>query len=168
MSLVEMASACRPSKWRYRLLHVGMEFPTTFERYHAIRKAELFAPRGKAAIYQVEHPDESKAGHYPMAFACGSDVVGVVRLDLLSSPIIQMAAIRLVAIDKSAQGHGHGRALINEVEWLARNMRVTLLVMNANVTALGFYTKLGYQPCTWQDPSEGTDTETVQLGKIIG
>lgn len=135
--------------------------------YHGIRKEELFIARGRGQLYNPRHPDESKQGHFPLLLLADGNPVGTVRLDHLPSPTIATAAIRLVAITRKEQGKGHGRVLNERVEMLARNQGVSLLVVNAIHTAVGFYKKVGYVPCAWKDTGQGLDDNITQMVKII-
>jgi len=152
---------------RYRLTLVSPSANDWWQRYHEIRKAELFDARGRGYVYNPNHPDEKKLGNYPFLLMVSGQGIGVVRLDHLPSPIIKTAAIRLVAITQTEQGRGHGRALHNEVERLALKQGVSLLVVNAAVRAVGFYAKLGYARHVWDDPSKGLDAAFVQMAKLI-
>lgn len=152
---------------RYRLTGLVNGDSNLELHYHGIRKEELFIARGRGHLYNPRHPDESKQGHFPLLLLADGNPIGTVRLDHLPSPVIATAAIRLVAITRKEQGKGHGRVLNKRIERLARTHGISLLVVNAIHTAVGFYSKLGYIPCAWKDPSQGLGDDTVQMVKII-
>jgi GNAT superfamily N-acetyltransferase len=52
--------------------------------------------------------------------------------------------LRQMAVYNNLQGKGIGRALMIFAENIARDMGYEILMMHARVTAIGFYTKLGY------------------------
>jgi predicted GNAT family N-acyltransferase len=75
----------------------------------------------------------------------GEKLVGVVMMRILPSSQVQM---RQVAIDSATQGTGVGRKLIEAFEESAREEGASEIVMDARVTAQGFYEKLGYETLT--------------------
>lgn len=134
--------------------------------YHTIRREELFEARGKSG-YNSHHPDEEKEGNHPLIFIADGNPIGTVRLDMLSSTVIKIAAVRMFAITRRRQGEGHGRALHDRLEWFAFSEGVSLLVINAAKSAVDFYSKLGYLPSAWQDSSTGLGDEVFQMAKLI-
>ena len=137
--------------------------PARWHRCHAIREKELFLPERK--IYNRKHAGDKKDGNRTFALWTRNRIIGTARLDLLDSPIVKTAAIRLLAIRRPYQGQGAGRYLMQTLEEFARNKDIDLLVLNARLTAVDFYIKLGYVECSWRDP--GRLSGSLSMGKLL-
>lgn len=48
-------------------------------------------------------------------------------------------------VQTQAQGRGIGRSLMRRIEKLAKKMQISKLVVDASITAVGFYTRCGYK-----------------------
>ena len=108
--------------------------------FHAIRRKVLFENRGKSEVYIENHPDDSRAGNYPLVLVYRGEVVGVVRLDLVENA----CWLRRVAIRDDLQRKGHGRVLLRLAEEVARAEGCDEMKSNAAVEATGFYERCGY------------------------
>lgn len=73
-------------------------------------------------------------------------------------PAVPAERFRFMAVDPVAQGSGVGRALLDEAVSLARARGARLLWANGRDTALGFYTRLGFEVV-----GDGFDDATSQL-----
>lgn len=133
----------------YALLTIVNATEQDVQAFHDIRHAELFAGRG--IEYNPKHPDDWNINRKRLVFYLNKKVIGVATLDLLPSPIIETAALRLVAITRNEQGKGHGRVLMQKIEEFARRHDTQLLLLNARLATVIFYEKLGYQLCEWRD-----------------
>ncbi len=116
-----------------------------WEAYHRIRETVLWEARGRFGVYDRDHPDEHAAGHHPLLLEHEGEIVGVVRIDLLEDA----AWLRRVAIAATAQGGGHGRALLELAAALARGHGATLLRSNVAEDAIGFYERCGWTRVEW-------------------
>ncbi|GGA31692.1 putative acetyltransferase [Kroppenstedtia guangzhouensis] len=83
---------------------------------------------------------EETATHF-LARAAGKPA-GAARFRFLSDGI---GKVERVAVLSSHRGTGMGRALMNAVEEFASNHGVTMIKLHAQIQALPFYRKLGYQ-----------------------
>ena len=108
--------------------------------FHTIRRQVLFENRGKSEIYIENHPDDRKAGNYPLILLHKDIVVGVVRIDV-SEPV---AWLRRVAIREDFQRQGHGRVLLQLAETFAQAHGCNETRSNAAVEAVSFYERCGY------------------------
>ena len=133
--------------------------------YHAIRRAELFEARGRMGVYDPNHPDERRPNHFPLLLKRGGRGLATTRLDVRDDGI---AIVRLVAVVRSEQHKGHGRALAMRTEAFARARGVRKLMVNAAATAVGFYERIGFVRETW-DPAElvGPNADSVQMAKSL-
>ncbi len=136
-----------------------------WEAYHSIRRVELFEARGRIGVYDPDHADERAPGHFPLLLKwCGSGIA-TTRLDVRGSGL---AIVRLVAVVKSEQRKGHGRALAARTEAFARDRGVTKLLVNAASAAVGFYERIGFEREPW-DAAElvGWNADSVQMVKSL-
>lgn len=56
--------------------------------------------------------------------------------------------IRGMATGNESRGKGHGKALVEYAESQLKGLNIPFIWANARTSALGFYKKLGYQPCS--------------------
>jgi GNAT superfamily N-acetyltransferase len=120
---------------RYRLHRPAS--PEEWGAYHDIRRRVAF----EAGEDVDDDPDEYADGHFPLLLTLGSAAIGTIRIDSLNNG---NAALRLVAIDPSRQGEGHGRILLREAEGFARDIGCRRAVVYATPEAAGFYAAAGY------------------------
>jgi len=118
--------------------------PEDWETYHRIRRDVLL----EARKYAIELADELAPGHHPHLLWLDAQPIGTIRIDLVAP---DRAAMRLVAIDPSRQGRGHGRALLRLAEDFARRLGCEKAVVYATLDAVGFYNKTGYSEEDWDD-----------------
>jgi N-acetylglutamate synthase-like GNAT family acetyltransferase len=139
--------------------------PEEWERYHFIRRTELFEARGRFGVYDPKHADEFLPNHFPLLLKLDGQGIATTRLDIRDGDV---AIVRLVAVVRSEQGRGHGRVLAARTEAFARDLGVAKLVVNAAANAVGFYQRLGFLPEPW-DPSElvGWNADSVQMAKCL-
>jgi N-acetylglutamate synthase-like GNAT family acetyltransferase len=147
----------------YLLAHV--ETPEDWRVYHAIRLAELFEAHGNGALYDPDHPDERKPGHFPLLLKLDGRAIGTTRIDILERGV---AGFRAVAIARQEQRRGHGRVLNAESETFARDRGATKFVVNAHPTAVGYWERMGFIREDF-NPAElcGTAAVCIQMAKYL-
>jgi GNAT superfamily N-acetyltransferase len=133
--------------------------------YHAIRRAALFEERGRGAVYNENHPDESKAGNAPMLLMVDDRPVGTVRVDM--PPMADYAILRLVAVTAAERNKGHGGHLLTLVEKFARAHGRRRLVLNAAAAAVNFYRRNGFVERVWDEAEARMAGTNVQMVKEI-
>jgi GNAT superfamily N-acetyltransferase len=124
---------------------------------HDIRRKVLFENRGKLDTYIENHPDDFKAGHYPLLLVYKNVVIGVVRIDVEGA----VAWLRRVAIREDLQQQGHGRVLLRLAEAFAKARGCDEVRSNAAVEAVEFYERCGYV----RDVSEPAPVNSVRVRK---
>ena len=124
----------------YRLIETST--PDYWNSYHTIRKRILWESRGLSGVYRDDHPDEVKAGNFPMILLLEDKIIGVVRIDI--DPERKLATMRRVAIIEREQRKGHGRTLVELVERFAANHACNRIEVAAANDAETFYQKGGY------------------------
>src|SRR5580658_1075139 len=120
--------------------HYRLSRPNSAEEwaaYHDIRRRVAF----EAGEDIEDDPDEIAAGHFPLLMKLDAEPIGTIRVDSLDNGD---AALRLVAIDPSRQGEGHGRILLREAEGFARDIGCRRAVVYATPEAAGLYAAAGY------------------------
>jgi predicted GNAT family N-acyltransferase len=55
------------------------------------------------------------------------------------------AQLRQMVVEPAAQGRGHGRRIVGEIEHLLLQGGIDLLFLHARKTAIGFYTACGFE-----------------------
>lgn len=117
--------------------------------YHRIRKAELWDARGRTSpAYNPDYPDEYKSNHTPLMLKVNGVAVGTLRLDDLGHGRF---CTRLVAIEKSRQGQGLGRWMLEQTVTLAQAKGAKELVVNADEDAVGYYQACGFHEEVWDE-----------------
>lgn len=144
---------------------VLVETSQQWEALHAIRRDVLFEGRHADVVYDPNHPDDRAAGNLPLLLTCDGEPVGTARLDNFGDGT---GAIRLVAVVASMQGQGHGRALGDRADELARSRGIHTLYVNAAPEALGYYRALGWEPYDWRlSELTGIAADCVQMRKSL-
>jgi len=123
----------------------------------------IFAAEGKT--FNPRHPDNENPDNTPLVLYYKDRSIAAARLDLLPSPVVKTATLRLIAVRPSHQCKGYGRILMQKVEEYAQDQEIAVLALNAMHGATGFYRKLGYQNCAWDDL--GLPSRHIQMAKII-
>lgn len=129
--------------------------------FHAIRKAELFDPRGR--VYDSEHPDDRHGGNAPMVLKRGAECLGVMRIDNLGG---KQVAFRLVAIQRDLQRQGYGRAMMDLAAEQARAAGASEIVLNSSLDAAAFYRRTGFNEFSWPDPWFAP-ADNVQMRRLL-
>jgi N-acetylglutamate synthase-like GNAT family acetyltransferase len=152
------------SAGRYALVPVST--PDEWVAYHAIRLAELFEAHGNGALYDPDHADEHRAGHFPLVLKLDGRPIGATRVDIVAPGV---AGFRGVAITRSEQRRGHGRILNAESEAFARARGARKIVVNAHPTATGYWQRLGFVRESF-NPAElvGAAAVCIQMAKYLG
>lgn len=127
--------------------------------YHRLRRMVLFEARGRFD-YIPNEPEEIKEQNLSLLLKFDGQAIGTVRLDQKPAG---RAIVRLVAIAPDIQRRGHGTALFERLERLARSLGINEFLVHSAPDALGFYQKLGFSPFEFEI---GT-SESVQLRKMI-
>src|SRR5262249_34021696 len=113
-----------------------VQSPQQWSAYHAIRRDALFATLLPGQAYDERDSDEFEHHHLPHVLVRDGEVIGTVRIDLVSDT---QAGLRLIAIRRDLQRQGHGSVLLRLAEQAARAFRWTQIVINAHPPALTFY-----------------------------
>lgn len=77
--------------------------------------------------------------------------------------------LRQMVVDPAYQGQNAGRVVVEYAEKeLAQQKPGGKILLEARVTAQGFYKKLGYTECSGRYMSEHTGTEHIKMEKTLG
>ena len=135
-----------------------VETPSDWDAYHAIRRDVLFEARGQYD-YNPDLPDERRPENLPLLLKQGCMPLGTVRLDRQPDDV---AIVRLVAVRTEHQGFGHGTALLEALEQIARNLGIRELRVHAAADAEGFYLKHGYARTLFDPGSRGGGVQMLK------
>ncbi|MCM2498700.1 GNAT family N-acetyltransferase [Neorhizobium galegae] len=127
----------------------------------------LLEARGRLD-YIPDGPEEIKEQNLSLLFKFDGQAIGTVRLDQKPDG---RAIVRLVAIARDIQRWGHGTALFERLERLARSLGSNELLVHSAPDAVGFYQKLGFSPfefgaqdieiAMWRASSDAADPQGV-------
>jgi GNAT superfamily N-acetyltransferase len=129
----------------YELVKVTTE--SDWRAYHSLRRHVLWEARGQDG-YDEGRPAEHFASNHPLLLKLDGRPIGTTRLDNLGGG---RGIVRLVAIAADLQRQGHGRALSALVENHARGLGLTILLVNADPEAVGYYEKMGWNASLWDE-----------------
>jgi GNAT superfamily N-acetyltransferase len=115
--------------------------PDELEKYYRLRWKILRAPWNQPPGSERDPLDDCST--HIMAVNSARQPLGVGRLHFNS---IGEGQIRYMAVAAGHQRHGIGSLILENLEARARLMGATTIVMDARETAIGFYTKRGYEP----------------------
>ena len=107
-------------------------------------------------LYEMEM-DEDNLGYHFGAFM-DNELVGVVSLFQNGDDL----QFRKFAVDKSAQGKGIGKTMLQHLIDFALNENGKRLWCNARVTAIGFYLKYGFEHTEQLFSKNGFDYEILE------
>ena len=110
-----------------------------FRRECELRQAVLRAPLG-LSLYNEDLEPERQQFHFGLFGDDGELLACVIAAPLSPTKV----RIRQMAVGREHQGKGCGRRIIQEMENLLAHRGFIHLTMHARMTAVGFYTKLGY------------------------
>ena len=112
--------------------------PDEFKQYYQLRWRILRAPWGEPEGSEV---DEIEEQCFHIMVTNNEKTVGVGRLQFNSAVEAQ---IRYMAVEKTYEGSGIGRMIVDALELEAINKNVCTIMLDAREPAIGFYQKLGY------------------------
>lgn len=110
-----------------------------FRRECELRNEVLRVPIA-LSLYDEDLDQERQQLHFGLFDQCGDLVACVIAIALAYS----QTKIRQMAVHREHQGKGHGRRIIHDLEEHLARRGFVHLEMHARMTAVGFYTKLGY------------------------
>ncbi|OFE13073.1 hypothetical protein PHACT_07910 [Pseudohongiella acticola] len=111
-----------------------------YERCWLLRQAVLRTPLGLTLDIRER---TAEVGHRHFALITESnDLAACISVVPMTEG---HAKLRQMAVNENMQGAGLGRELITRVESLLARQGICHLHMHARDTAIGFYTRLGYQ-----------------------
>ena len=112
--------------------------PDEFKQYYQLRWRILRAPWGEPEGSEVDGIEEQC---FHIMVTNNEKTVGVGRLQFNSAVEAQ---IRYMAVEKTYEGNGIGRMIVDALELEAINKNVCTIMLDAREPAIGFYQKLGY------------------------
>jgi GNAT superfamily N-acetyltransferase len=147
----------------YELVKVTTE--SDWREYHALRRHVLWEARGRSG-YDEKRPEEHLAANHPLLLKLDGRPIGTTRLDNLGDG---RGVVRLVAIAAHVQRQGHGRVLSASVEdYGRRRLGLTMLLVNADPDAVGFYEKMGWATYAWDEAElMGSAAGCTQMTKAL-
>jgi GNAT superfamily N-acetyltransferase len=100
-------------------------------------------------VFHLPRRDEPiNSACHPLVLFLGDEPIGAIQVDGLKD---QAMALRLVAIDPTVQGRGHGRVMLKQAEQFARDLGCKKAVVYSTPEAAGFYQTAGYDEQDWDD-----------------
>jgi GNAT superfamily N-acetyltransferase len=114
-----------------------------WQAYHGIRRRVFHLPRQDEPVNSDCHP---------LVLFLEDEPIGAIQVDDLKN---QAAALRLVAIDPTFQGGGHGRVMLEQAEQFVRELGCKKAVVYSTPEAAGFYQTAGYDEEDWDDVCMG-------------
>jgi predicted GNAT family N-acyltransferase len=112
------------------------------EEYHQecrLRNEVLRAPLGLNLFDEDLGPEQAQA-HFGLFDQAGALIACVIVVPLSSTE----AKLRQMAVSPGHQRQGHGRRILRSVEEHLAPTGIKRISMHARVTAVGFYSALGY------------------------
>jgi len=134
-----------------------------WDAYHGLRRKVLFEDRGLFSKYDSNHPDDRRPANHPVILTCEGAPVAAMRIDIVAAA--RFAIMRTVAVATHRQRRGYGRIMLSLAEGYALQNGSTATVVFAAPDAVGFYTKCGYEPHTW-DPDSAFG-KGAQMRKLL-
>ena len=131
-----------------------------WDSYHEIARTSLFKNEKSEYYSALKLLNSYYAKMTPLLLSFNGEAIGTVALDELGDG---RAAMRMVAVDESHQGKGHGRALGSLLVEFARSHGIKRLCVNADRDKVGYYSSLGFAPETWSRE----ENENLRKGGVM-
>ena len=109
-----------------------------FKKYYIFRWNLLRKPWAQP-LGSEKDPLENESVHRMAVI--NNKVIAVGRLHYVDKTTAQL---RYMAVDKTFEKQGIGKAIYSSLEEEARNNKIKLIILNARESAVGFYKKLGF------------------------
>lgn len=150
-------------KAHYESLMVNFCFhDQEWKEYHRIKEEHIFKPIG--VQYDPHHYSFSNPNHFHFCLYQGTEIVGIAHIEILDQT---KAALRPICIDTPYQRKGLGQYLLLFLEKWLQIQGIKQLHLHADVNAIGFYLKQGYQFMPFNDPDGGLLSESKDMGKTF-
>jgi GNAT superfamily N-acetyltransferase len=114
--------------------------------YHEIARTSLFANEKREYYRTLRSFADVYARHKPLLLSFNGKARATGALEDIGNA---SAALRMVAVHRRYQGHGHGRMLGSLLIEFAKTQGFQRLCVNAAPDAVGYYASLGFKPETW-------------------
>ena len=111
-----------------------------FEAYYELRWRVLRMPWGQPSGSERDELDA--AATHVAGFDEVKRLVCVGRLHAVETGVGQ---VRYMAVEESLRGLGLGQAVLDELERLAKRQGISVIVLDARESAVGFYRRNGYE-----------------------
>jgi GNAT superfamily N-acetyltransferase len=111
-----------------------------FEAYYALRWRILREP-----WHQPPGSEKDEFEGEAMHLAAWNDDGKMIGVGRLHRVVGNHGQVRYMAVDPACQGHGIGRALLEELELKAIETGILEITLNAREDAIRFYQRNGYQ-----------------------
>ena len=98
---------------------------------------------GEQGVAPEEEFDALDASSLHILLFCGDTLFGCARLRPYDAP--RCAKVERVAVPRARRRHGYGRRVMDAVETAARARGFQSLLLHAQLRALEFYERLGWQ-----------------------
>ena len=109
-----------------------------FESYYKCRWALLRKPWNQALGSERDEIEDISIHRIAVA---SDNVIAVGRLHFIDSTTAQ---IRYLAVNKTYENQGIGKAIYSSLEEEAHKNKIKTIILNARENAVGFYEKLGF------------------------
>ena len=111
-----------------------------FEAYYELRWRVLRKPWGQPSGSERDELDD--AATHVAGYDEAKRLVCVGRLHTVETGVGQ---VRYMAVEESLRGLGLGHEVLDELERLAKRQGISVIVLDARESAVGFYRRNGYE-----------------------
>ena len=108
--------------------------------------------------------DERQASYYHAAVIIQDYVIAYGQLVPHSNRIYQICQM---VVEPKYQNKNLGKKILSTLIEIAKNRGAIAIILNARLTAVGFYQKLGFQTCGTEFPSTTTGVTHIEMYKKL-
>ena len=112
--------------------------PADIARCHDVRRAVFVVEQGVPAALEIDGRDP-ECTHF-LAYVAG-ELLGCARMRVVDG----VAKAERVAVHSPRRGLGIGRALMRQMEAVARDQGLSRIKLSAQVPVIPFYERIGYR-----------------------
>jgi GrpB-like predicted nucleotidyltransferase (UPF0157 family)/ribosomal protein S18 acetylase RimI-like enzyme len=133
-----------------------------WHHYHRIVKSEIFN-RNSTMEYDPNHPSIKNSNNKLYVFYKGVEIIGTLMIE---HHTVDIAIIRIIAIDRRLQKQGYGKELIKHAENVIKTSSYKKILLHANPEAYDFYINNGYSKMDFSFDIS-TFKDSIDMGKIL-
>ena len=152
----------KPAKTSAKIKLISLKTKKQWAMFHEICKKEIFEIYHPDIDYNEDHKDFKKEKNHFFLLELDKKIIGILRFDEKGKTRL---ILRTFALTKKFQRQGFGSQILKNLESHAQENGKSSIVLNANLSASGFYEKSDFSRNFWKGDSKFEDR--IPMGKKV-